>query len=75
MCKKPYPTRHLVATTGEPHTYHTTQPVPLFVIGRGGRSLRPGGILADVAPTVLELMGIPRSPEMTGQSLIEPGLD
>ena len=59
--------------TGEPHTYHTTQPVPLFVIGEGDRSLRPSGILADVAPTVLELMGIPKSPEMTGQSLIEPG--
>lgn len=58
--------------TGEPHTYHTTQPVPLFIIGGGDPSLRPGGILADVAPTVLELMGIPRSPEMTGQSLIEP---
>ena len=58
--------------TGEPHTYHTTQPVPLFIIGGGDRSLRPGGILADVAPTVLELMGIPKSPEMTGQSLIEP---
>ena len=57
--------------TGEPHTYHTTQPVPLFIIGRGDRRLRPGGILADVAPTVLELMGIPKSPEMTGQSLIE----
>ena len=61
--------------TGEPHTYHTTQPVPLFIIGGGHRSLRPGGILADVAPTVLELMGIPKSPEMTGQSLIEPDLD
>ncbi len=59
-------------TTGEPHTYHTTQPVPLFVIGQGDRRLRPGGILADVAPTILELMGIPNSPEMSGQSLIEP---
>jgi 2,3-bisphosphoglycerate-independent phosphoglycerate mutase len=61
--------------TGEPHTYHTTQPVPLFIIGGGHRRLRPGGILADVAPSILELMGIPKSPEMTGQSLIEPGLD
>ena len=59
--------------TGEPHTYHTTQPVPLFVIGGGDLRLRPGGILADVAPTVLELMGVPKPPEMTGQSLIEPG--
>jgi len=57
--------------TGEPHTYHTTQPVPLFIIGESDRTLRPGGTLADVAPTVLELMGIPKSPEMTGQSLID----
>ncbi len=57
--------------TGEPHTYHTTQPVPLFIIGEGDRRLRPSGILADVAPTVLELMGVPRPPEMTGKSLIE----
>jgi 2,3-bisphosphoglycerate-independent phosphoglycerate mutase len=61
--------------TGEPHTYHTTQPVPLFIIGGGDLRLRSGGILADVAPTILELMGIPKSQEMTGQSLIEPGLD
>ena len=58
--------------TGEPHTYHTTQPVPLFIIGGGDHRLRPGGILADVAPTVLELMGLPKSAEMTGQSLIDP---
>ena len=57
--------------TGEPHTYHTTQPVPLFVIGGGDLRLRPVGILADVAPTVLELMGVPKPPEMTGQSLID----
>ncbi len=65
--------RMIDEATGEPHTYHTTQPVPLFIIGGGHRRLRPGGILADVAPTILELMGIPKSPEMTGQSLIEPG--
>ena len=58
--------------TGEPHTYHTTQQVPLFIIGEGDHRLRPGGILADVAPTVLELMGIPKSPEMTGRSLFDP---
>jgi 2,3-bisphosphoglycerate-independent phosphoglycerate mutase len=67
--------RMIDEATGEPHTYHTTQPVPLFIIGEGDRRLRPDGILADVAPTILELMGIPKSPEMTGQSLIEPGLD
>jgi 2,3-bisphosphoglycerate-independent phosphoglycerate mutase len=57
--------------TGEPHTYHTTQPVVLFVIGEGYRNLRPRGILADVAPTVLELLGVEQPPEMTGRSLLQ----
>ena len=58
--------------TGEPHTYHTTQPVSLFVIGVDGYvNLRPRGKLADVSPTVLELMGIMQPEEMTGQSLID----
>jgi 2,3-bisphosphoglycerate-independent phosphoglycerate mutase len=56
--------------TGEPHTYHTTQPVSLFVIGDQYYDLRPRGILADVAPTILHLMGITPPPEMTGHSLI-----
>ncbi len=56
--------------TGEPHTYHTTQPVALFVIGDQYYDLRPRGILADVAPTILHLMGITPPPEMTGRSLI-----
>ncbi len=58
--------------TGEPHTYHTTQPVSLFVIGADGYlNLRPRGILADVAPTILDLMGIEQPAEMTGRSLID----
>lgn len=57
--------------TGEPHTYHTTQPVSLFVIGDRYFNLRPRGILADVSPTILHLMGIPQPPEMTGRSLID----
>lgn len=57
--------------TGVPHTYHTTSPVSLFVIGDQYFMLRPRGILADVAPTVLDLMGIPQPPEMTGLSLID----
>jgi 2,3-bisphosphoglycerate-independent phosphoglycerate mutase len=57
--------------TGEAHTYHTTNPVSLFVIGAGYVKLRPRGILADVAPTVLDLMGVPQPPEMTGRTLIE----
>ena len=58
--------------TGGPHTAHTTNPVPVIVYrGPQGASLRQGGRLADVAPTVLDLMGLPLPPEMTGQSLIE----
>jgi 2,3-bisphosphoglycerate-independent phosphoglycerate mutase len=58
--------------TGEPHTYHTTQPVSLFVIGtRDYVNLRPRGVLADVSPTLLDLLGIPQPAEMTGTSLIE----
>jgi 2,3-bisphosphoglycerate-independent phosphoglycerate mutase len=57
--------------TGEPHTYHTTQPVSLFVIGDQYYNLKPRGILADVSPTILHLMDIPLPPEMTGRSLIQ----
>ena len=56
--------------TGEPHTYHTTQPVSLFVIGDQYYDMRPRGILADVSPTILHLMGIEPPAEMTGRSLI-----
>jgi 2,3-bisphosphoglycerate-independent phosphoglycerate mutase len=57
--------------TGEPHTAHTTNPVPIWwVTGDArGRRLRDGG-LADVAPTVLELLDLPVPPEMTGRSLL-----
>lgn len=57
--------------TGSPHTYHTTQPVGLFAICDEYVWLRPRGILADVAPTVLDLLGIPQPAEMSGRSLIE----
>jgi 2,3-bisphosphoglycerate-independent phosphoglycerate mutase len=58
--------------TGAPHTAHTTNPVPFIVVQEGvaGRQLRTGGVLADVAPTVLDLMGLPLAPEMTGRGLI-----
>ena len=57
--------------TGGPHTAHTTNPVPIWwVVGDpGGRRLR-NGTLADLAPTVLGLLGLPVPPEMTGRSLI-----
>lgn len=56
---------------GGPHTAHTTNPVPFVVVGAGGLRLREGGVLGDVAPTVLDLMGITQPPEMTGRSLID----
>jgi 2,3-bisphosphoglycerate-independent phosphoglycerate mutase len=57
--------------TGGPHTAHTTNPVPVILVGGPpGAALRPGGRLADLAPTLLELMGLPQPPEMTGRSLI-----
>ena len=55
--------------TGGPHTAHTTNLVPVAIVGAQG-TLRDG-ILADLAPTILELMGLPKPPEMTGRSLLE----
>ena len=63
--------RMMDAVTGEPHTYHTAGPVSLFVIdGARHYDLRSWGRLADVAPTVLDLMDIAQPKEMTGSSLI-----
>jgi 2,3-bisphosphoglycerate-independent phosphoglycerate mutase len=56
--------------TGGPHTAHTTNPVPLILFGAGNRLLLAEGRLADIAPTLLELMGLPKPPEMTGVSLL-----
>jgi 2,3-bisphosphoglycerate-independent phosphoglycerate mutase len=55
---------------GSPMTAHTTNPVPLTLIGAGNFNLRPDGKLCDIAPTFLELLGIKKPPEMTGSSLI-----
>ena len=57
--------------SGGPHTAHTTNPVPIYWVTRDarGRRLRDGG-LADLAPTLLDLLGLPVPPEMTGRSLI-----
>ena len=58
--------------TGNPHTYHTTQPVSFFVVGADAYlNLRPRGALADVAPTILDLLGVEQPPEMTGRSVIQ----
>ena len=56
--------------TGEPYTAHTTNPVPLIVIGQGNKKVKEGK-LADLAPTMLEIMGIEKPAEMTGESLLE----
>jgi 2,3-bisphosphoglycerate-independent phosphoglycerate mutase len=59
--------------TGGPHTAHTTNPVPLVIVGPGtGRApLRAGGSLRDVGPTILNLLGIEPPTEMTGRDLRE----
>jgi 2,3-bisphosphoglycerate-independent phosphoglycerate mutase len=59
--------------TGGPHTSHTTNPVPLLLVGAGDTSLAVVGRLEDVAPTLLELMGLPKPVEMTGTSLLRSG--
>jgi 2,3-bisphosphoglycerate-independent phosphoglycerate mutase len=56
--------------TGGPHTAHTTNPVPLLLIGGRNRGLVAQGRLADLAPTLLELMELPKPKEMTGASLL-----
>jgi 2,3-bisphosphoglycerate-independent phosphoglycerate mutase len=57
--------------TGEPHTAHTSNPVPLLLIDEAARgtTLREGGALEDVAPTMLGILGIPQPAEMTGRDL------
>ncbi|HEY3145219.1 MAG TPA: alkaline phosphatase family protein, partial [Dongiaceae bacterium] len=60
--------------TGEPHTAHTLNRVPVVVVGAAGRKVSDGK-LADVAPTLLELMGLPKPAAMTGHSLLAPRED
>ena len=57
--------------TGGPHTAHTLNPVPVILMGAGNRLLVAEGRLADIAPTLLELMGLPKPAEMTGHSLLK----
>ncbi|GAV31033.1 phosphoglyceromutase [Coriobacteriaceae bacterium EMTCatB1] len=56
---------------GGPFTAHTNDPVPLIIVADGVRSARSGGILADVAPTVIDIMGLDAPAEWTGRSLVE----
>jgi len=59
--------------TGEPKTAHTTNPVPVIVVGAAAvTALREGGRLSDVAPTVLQLLDLPIPLTMTATSLIQP---
>jgi 2,3-bisphosphoglycerate-independent phosphoglycerate mutase len=60
---------NMLEPDGSSNTAHSTNPVPLLVTVEGVL-LREGGILADVAPTALELLGVEKPPEMTGRSLI-----
>ena len=57
-------------TDGSPFTAHTTNPVPLYAVGLGGCVLREGGRLADLAPTLLKILGLPQPAEMTGETII-----
>lgn len=56
---------------GSPFTAHTTNPVPVIIVGSDAKKVRDGGVLADLAPTMLQLMGIPQPKEMNGKTLIE----
>jgi 2,3-bisphosphoglycerate-independent phosphoglycerate mutase len=61
--------------TGKPHTAHTTNPVPLLYVNDAdlGAKIRTGGRICDVAPTMLELLGIPKPSAMTGLTLLHRG--
>ena len=57
--------------TGEPYTAHTTNPVPFILVNyNDAYTLREGGCLADIAPTLIEMMGMQKPEEMTGNSLL-----
>ena len=56
--------------TGQAHTAHTTEPVPFIYVGKRNVKVRDGGVLADVAPTMLKLLGLEKPVEMTGTSIL-----
>lgn len=59
------------SSTNQPHTAHTSDPVPLIYIGRAAQMVEKGGKLSDIAPTLLYLMGLSQPEEMTGHSLLK----
>ena len=61
---------HAINPDGTPNTAHSLNPVPIVVVSDRVKSVH-NGILADVAPTVLKLMGLPQPEEMTGKALVE----
>ena len=63
----------MVDEEGHPFTAHTTNEVPFIVVGDAfkGKTLKSGGKLCDIAPTLLDMMGIAKPEEMSGESLIE----
>jgi 2,3-bisphosphoglycerate-independent phosphoglycerate mutase len=63
---------HMLEPDGSPNTAHSLNPVPAIVTVEGV-TLREGGILADVTPTLLEMLGVEQPPEMTGRSLLGDG--
>jgi 2,3-bisphosphoglycerate-independent phosphoglycerate mutase len=58
-------------STGEPMTAHTTEPVPFIYVAKDAKPMRESGILADIAPTMLQVMGLEVPKEMTGKTLIK----
>ena len=61
---------HMLEPDGSPNTAHSLNPVP-FIVTREGVRLDGPGILADVAPTALELLGLPKPKAMSGRSLLD----
>ena len=58
-------------STGKPMTSHTTEPVPFIYVSKDAKEMREGGRLSDIAPTMLNVIGLPVPEEMTGKSLIK----
>lgn len=61
----------MLTKDGKPITSHTTNLVPFILCGMGEKKLREGGALCDITPTILDILNIPKTMEMTGQSLIK----